>query len=63
MSFADQLRDERKRLGLTQPRADAVLDTCKGQVAAWESGRNTPHILTQEAALLRLKTAKQKESK
>ena len=55
MSFADQLRDERKRLGLTQAVADAVLDTCKGQVAAWESGRNTPHVLTQEGALARLR--------
>ena len=55
MSFADQLRDERKRLGLTQAGADAVLETCKGQVAAWESERNTPHILTQEGALARLR--------
>lgn len=47
MSFADHLRDERIRLGLTQAGADAVLDTCRGQVAAWESGRNTPHVLTQ----------------
>lgn len=58
MSFADQLRDERKRLGLTQAVADAVLDTCKGQVAAWESGRNTPHVLTQEGALERLRNRK-----
>lgn len=54
MSFADQIRDERKRLDLTQSGADAVLDTCRGQVAAWESGRNTPHVLTQEGALARL---------
>lgn len=58
MSFADQLRDERKRLGLTQAGADAVLDTCRGQVAAWESGRNTPHVLTQEGALARLRNRK-----
>jgi DNA-binding transcriptional regulator YiaG len=56
--FADQLRDERKRLGLTQAEADALLDTCKGQVAAWESGRNTPHNLTQEGALARLRNRK-----
>mgnify|MGYP000919645954 FL=1 len=58
MSFADQLRNERKRLGLTQAGADAVLETCKGQVAAWESERNTPHILTQEGALARLRSRK-----
>lgn len=58
VSFSDQLRDNRKRLVLTQAGADAVLDTCRGQVAAWESGRNTPHILTQEGALARLSNRK-----
>lgn len=58
MSFADQIRDERKRLGLTQAGADAFLDTCRGQVAAWESARNTPHVLTQEGALARLRNRK-----
>ena len=29
MKFADQIRDERKRLGLTPAGADAVLDTCR----------------------------------
>lgn len=58
MNFADQLKDERKCLALTQAGADAVLDTCRGQVAAWESGRNTPHILTQEGTLARLRNRK-----
>lgn len=58
MDFADRLRNERKRLGLTQAEADAVLKTCKGQVAAWESKRNKPHILTQEGALARLRNRK-----
>ena len=58
MKFADQLKSERKRLGLTQAGADAVLDTCRGQIAAWESGRNKPHVLTQEAALTRLRNRK-----
>ncbi len=58
MSFGEQLRNERIRLGLTQAGADALLDTCKGQVAAWESGRNTPHVLTQEGALARLRNRK-----
>ena len=61
--FADQLKDERKRLGLTQAGADAVLDTCRGQVAAWESGRNTPHVLTQEGALSRFKKYSPKHEK
>jgi len=63
MKFSEKLRNERKRLGLTQSGADALLSTCRGQVAAWESERNTPHILTQEAALSRLETAKPKGSK
>jgi len=58
MSFSDQLKSERKRLGLTQAGADAVLETCKGQVAAWESERNTPRVLTQEGALARLRNRK-----
>jgi hypothetical protein len=28
--FADQLKSERERLGLTQAGAEAVLDTCHG---------------------------------
>lgn len=63
MSFADQLRDERKRLGLTQAGADALLDTCRGQVAAWESGRNTPLPVTQEGALARLRRIKTPRTK
>ena len=58
MTFADQLKTERKRLRLTQARADADLDTCRGQVAAWESERNTPHVLTREGALQRLRSTK-----
>lgn len=58
MNFSDKLKTARKRLGLTQAGADAVLETCKGQVAAWESERNTPHVLTQEGALIRLRTMK-----
>ena len=54
-----KLTDERDELrNLTQAGADAVLDTCRGQVAAWESGRNTPHVLTQEGALERLRNRK-----
>jgi transcriptional regulator with XRE-family HTH domain len=57
MSFAERLRSERNRLGLTQAGADALLDTCKGQVATWEGGYNTPHILTQEGAMARFAAA------
>lgn len=53
-TFAERLKSERKRLKLTQPQADTVLSCGKGQVAAWELGRNVPHELTQEAAIARL---------
>lgn len=55
MKFAEQLRSERKRLGLTQPEAEKLLSCRPGQITVWERGRNTPHELTQEAALTRLK--------
>jgi transcriptional regulator with XRE-family HTH domain len=58
MSFADQLKSERDRLGLTQAGAEALLGLGKGQITAWETGRNTPHVLTQEGALARLRNRK-----
>lgn len=58
MTFADQLRDERQRLGLTQAEAATLLDVARDTVAAWESQRNTPIALTQEGALARLRAAK-----
>ena len=54
MKFADQLKSERKRLGLIQAEADAILSS-RRKVAAWESARNIPHVLTQEGALARLR--------
>jgi hypothetical protein len=54
MKFSDQLKTERKRIGLIQAEADAILSS-RGKIAAWESGRNIPHVLTQEGALARLR--------
>jgi len=56
MTFAEKLKSARRRLGITQAAADALLETCRGQVAAWERSRNIPHILTQEAAIRRLES-------
>lgn len=55
MSFADQLKTERDRLGLTQAGAEALLGLGKGQITAWETGRNVPHRWMQEGALARLR--------
>lgn len=62
MTFAEKLKAERIRLGLTRDETDKLLETCRGQVNAWERARNVPHVLTQEAALRRLEsfTPKQK---
>ena len=55
MTFAEQLKSERKRLGLTQAECETLLSCGTGQITAWERSRNTPHELTQEAAIARLK--------
>jgi len=61
MSFSEQLKTERKRLGLTQAEADALLNLGKGQITAWETERNTPHEIMQEGVLARLSKAKPKK--
>lgn len=55
MNFAEQLKSERERLGLTQAGAAAVLEVSKSAVEKWEAGFKTPSSLTQEGALARLK--------
>lgn len=60
MTYADQLRAERKRLGLTQAEAATLLDVSRDTVAAWESERNTPIAVTQEGVLARLRAAKKR---
>lgn len=61
MTFAEKLKAARKIAGITQAEADRLLQTCNGQVAAWESGRNVPHLLTQEAAIRRLELSPTKK--
>ena len=60
MSFADQLKTERDRLGLTQAGAEALLGLGKGQITAWETGRNVPHRWMQEGALRELRAIKKR---
>lgn len=63
MIFAEKLKWERKRLGLTQAECETVLSCRPGQVTAWERARNTPHELTQEAAIARLEKLPTPKSK
>ena len=52
--FSDQLREARKRAGLSQPKCEDALKLGTGQITAWETRRNTPHKIMQEGVLAKL---------
>jgi transcriptional regulator with XRE-family HTH domain len=61
MSFANRLKSERTRLGLTQAEAAAALDIGLRTYAVWERDddpKRKPHVLTQEGAIARLRKLK-----
>lgn len=60
MTFSEQLKAHRQRLGLTQSEAAAVLEIPARTHWEWESGKTTPHAITQEGALARLSKAKKR---
>lgn len=57
MTFPEQLKTHRERLGLTQAGLAAFLEVSPRAVWEWEKGE-PPSILTQEGALARLAKAK-----
>ncbi len=57
MTFPEQLKAQRERLGLTQVELASFLDVSPRAVWQWEKGM-LPHILTQEGVLARLTKAK-----
>lgn len=59
MTFPDQLKGQRERLGLTQAELASFLDVSPRAVWQWEKG-TLPHVLTQEGALARLSKAKRR---
>ena len=59
MSFPEQLKAQRERLGLTQAELASFLDVSPRAVWQWEKG-TLPHVLTQEGALARLTKAKRR---
>mgnify|MGYP000011737918 CR=1 FL=1 len=62
MSFADELRKERERLGLTRAQAAAVLhDVSASWIDKAESGVREPHPWMQAEALRRLREQKKPE--
>lgn len=60
MNFAETLKSERQRLGLTQAEAAAVLDVKPRTIWKWENNELPLH-LTQEGALARLRAMKGKK--
>lgn len=61
MTFAQRLKNERTRTGLTQEQTAHVLDQSKSIVEKWERGERTPTMITQEGALARLAKVKSKK--
>ena len=53
MNFADFLREQRERIGLTQVQTAMLLDVSPSTIAAWEGGAEPPS-LTMEGAKARL---------
>jgi transcriptional regulator with XRE-family HTH domain len=51
MTFGEQIKSERKRLGLTQAGAAKKLGYSKASVEKWERGLVTPKPLTQVGIL------------
>ena len=60
MSFADQLKSERTRLGLSQAELAELLDVSKSAVEKWEYDTKTPIPIAQEGALARLRKTKKR---
>jgi predicted transcriptional regulator len=59
MSFAEELKAERERLGLTRAQASAVLrDVSASWIDKAESGVREPHPWMQAEALRRLRAQK-----
>lgn len=59
MTFPQQLKTHRERLGLTQAELASFLEVSPRAVWQWEKGE-LPHILTQEGVLGRLTKAKKR---
>jgi DNA-binding XRE family transcriptional regulator len=58
MSFSDQLKKERERLGLTQAQAASLIEVPARTYWEWEAEKTTPYAITQEGALARLRNRK-----
>lgn len=60
MNFADTIKSERKRLGLTQAETAHLLDVPARTLWEWEHGKTEPLPVAKEGTLARLRHAKKK---
>lgn len=60
MAFADKLKSERERLGLTQAEAAALLQVSPRAVWKWEHDDEPELAVTREGILARLKKLKKR---
>jgi DNA-binding XRE family transcriptional regulator len=58
MTFADQLKSHKQRLGLTRAELAVFLDVPPRTLDYWTSGKVEPAMITQEGAIARLKKKK-----
>lgn len=49
MSLGERLREERERLGLSQPKFAAIVGATKQTLFSWESGKTAPDGFQMEA--------------
>jgi DNA-binding transcriptional regulator YiaG len=57
MTFANQLKFLREKLGWTQAQAAAHLEVSLSAVQKWEKGTKDPLLVTQEGVIARLQKA------
>lgn len=62
MTFAQQIKSIRERLGLTQAEASEVLEVSKSALEKWEAGTKVPLAIAREGAMARLAKHKPKAS-
>ena len=58
--FAEKLKAERERLGITQAQAASLISVPDRTYWEWEAGKTTPYEITQEGALRRLRATKKR---
>jgi transcriptional regulator with XRE-family HTH domain len=61
MNFAETLKQERERLGITQAQVASMIEVPARTYWEWEAAKTTPYEITQEGALARLRATKKRK--